>query len=162
MMQESISIRFSLNGQQVDADIAPGALLAEVLREQLGIVGVKIGCGEGECGACTVLVDGVATLSCIYPAAKVDGRQVTTVEGLSHNRELDVIQQAFVDCFASQCGYCTPGMIMAAKALLDQNPDPTRDEIMTGISGNICRCTGYYQIVDAIELAARRLQEGTT
>ena len=161
-MQESISIRFSLNGQQVAVDIAPGALLAQVLREQLGIVSVKIGCGEGECGACTVLVDGVATLSCIYPAAKVDERAVTTVEGLSHDRELHVIQQAFIDCFASQCGYCTPGMIMAAKALLDQNPDPTRDEIVAGISGNICRCTGYYQIVDAIELAARRLQEGTT
>ena len=161
-MQESISLKFTLNGQQAAVDVSPGALLADVLREQLGIVGVKIGCGEGECGACTVLVDGVATLSCIFPAAKVDGRTVTTVEGLSHNRELHVIQQAFIDCFASQCGYCTPGMIMAAKALLDQNPDPTRDEIMAGISGNICRCTGYYQIVDAIELAARRLQGGTT
>jgi len=161
-MQESIPLRFTLNGQQAAVDVSPGALLADVLREQLGLVGVKIGCGEGECGACTVLVDGVATLSCIYPAVKVHGRAVTTVEGLSHDREVHVIQQAFIDCFASQCGYCTPGMIMAAKALLDQNPDPTRDEIMAGISGNICRCTGYYQIVDAIQLAARRLGEGTT
>jgi carbon-monoxide dehydrogenase small subunit len=161
-MQESTPIRFSLNGQEITVDVAPGALLAQVLREQLGIVSVKIGCGEGECGACTVLVDNVATVSCIYPAVKVDGREVTTVEGLTHDRQLHTIQQAFIDCFASQCGYCTPGMIMAAKALLDQNPEPTRDEIMAGISGNICRCTGYYQIVDAIELAARRLQEGTT
>jgi aerobic-type carbon monoxide dehydrogenase small subunit (CoxS/CutS family) len=155
-------ITFTLNGSRTCVDVAPGALLASVLREKLGIIGVKIGCGEGECGACTVLIDGKAVLSCIYPAVKVDGCQVTTIEGLPQDRQLHVIQQAFVDCFASQCGYCTPGMIMAAKALLDQNPDPTRDEIMAGISGNICRCTGYYQIVDAIELAARRLEEVTT
>jgi carbon-monoxide dehydrogenase small subunit len=160
-MPEGVQIRFTLNGQGITVTVAPGALLASVLREQLGIIGVKIGCGEGECGACTVLVDGTATLSCIYPAVKVDGCRVTTIEGLSQDRRLHVIQEAFVDCFASQCGYCTPGMIMAAKALLDQNPEPTRDEIMADISGNICRCTGYYQIVDAIELAAKRLREET-
>jgi carbon-monoxide dehydrogenase small subunit len=125
----------------------------------MGLIGVKIGCGEGECGACTVLVDDEAVLSCIYPALKVQGRRVTTIEGLSQNRQLHVIQQAFIDCTASQCGYCTPGMIMAAKALLDQNPNPTRQEIVVGISGNLCRCTGYYQIIDAIELAAQRLRE---
>lgn len=152
-------IRFTLNGTETCVDIAPGDLLAHVLRDRLGLIGVKVGCEEGECGACTVLVDGKAVLSCIYPAAKVDGSSVTTIEGLPRARQLSVIQQAFVDCFASQCGYCTPGMIMAAKALLDENPHPTREEILAGISGNICRCTGYYQIVDAVELAASRLAE---
>jgi carbon-monoxide dehydrogenase small subunit len=151
-------ITFTLNGQETSTEVAPGDLLASVLRK-LGVIGVKIGCGEGECGACTVLVDDNALLSCIYPAVKVDGCWVTTIEGLQQDRQLHVIQQAFVDCCAVQCGYCTPGMIMAAKALLDENPRPTRDEILVGISGNICRCTGYYQIVDAIELAARRLGE---
>jgi carbon-monoxide dehydrogenase small subunit len=152
-------ITFTLNGQETNIAVAPGDLLAAVLREKLGVIGVKVGCGEGECGACTVLVDGTAVLSCIYPACKVDGCRVTTIEGLRSDRHLHVIQQAFVDCCASQCGYCTPGIIMATKALLDEKPHPTRDEIMAGISGNICRCTGYYQIVDAIELAARRLGE---
>jgi aerobic-type carbon monoxide dehydrogenase small subunit (CoxS/CutS family) len=154
-------ITFTLNGQKTSVEVGPGDLLAPVLRK-LGVIGVKIGCGEGECGACTVLVDGTAVLSCIYPAVKVSGCGVTTIEGLQQDRQLHVIQQAFIDCCASQCGYCTPGMIMATKALLDENPHPTRDEIMVGISGNICRCTGYYQIVDAIELAARRLGEEAT
>ena len=155
-------VTFTLNSNAVSVDIAPSDLLAQVLRDRLGMIGVKIGCGEGECGACTVLVDGKAVLSCIYPAIKVAGCTVTTIEGLRQDDQLDTIQQAFVDCFASQCGYCTPGMILAAKALLDENSSPTRDEIMLGISGNICRCTGYYQIVDAIELAAQRLREDTT
>lgn len=151
-------ITFHLNGRETSAKLTDDVvLLAHVLREQLGMIGVKVGCGEGECGACTVLVDGQAVLSCLYPAAKVAGRSVTTIEGLAQDRQLHVIQQAFIDCFASQCGYCTPGMILAAKALLDENPCPTREQIMAGISGNICRCTGYYQIIDAIELAARRL-----
>jgi carbon-monoxide dehydrogenase small subunit len=158
-MNDMPEIEFTLNGKPVVVDVAPGDLLADVLRDRLGVTGVKVGCGEGECGACTVLVDGVATLSCIYPALKVQRCQVLTIEGLRDGRQLHVIQQAFVDAFASQCGYCTPGMIMAAKALLDQNADPTREEIMAGISGNICRCTGYYQIIDAIELAASRLNE---
>jgi carbon-monoxide dehydrogenase small subunit len=152
-------ITFTLNDQETTVDVGAGDLLADTLRDKLGVIGVKVGCAEGECGACTVLVDGRAVLSCIYPAHKVAGCRVTTIEGLRQGRQLHVIQQAFVDCFASQCGYCTPGMIMAAKALLDENPHPTRDEIMAGISGNICRCTGYYQIVDAIELAAQRLGE---
>ncbi len=152
-------ITFVLNGRETTVDVAPGDLLADVLRDKLGLIGIKVGCGEGECGACTVLIDGVATLSCIYPAVKAAGRAVLTIEGLSPDRQLHAIQQAFVDCFASQCGYCTPGMIMSAKALLDQNPNPTREEIKAGISGNLCRCTGYYQIIDAIELAARRLAE---
>jgi carbon-monoxide dehydrogenase small subunit len=150
-------IAFNLNGHAVSAEVEPGDLLADVLRNQLGMLGVKIGCSEGECGACTVLVDGKAVLSCIYPALKVARCSVTTIEGLGTDGQLDAIQQAFVDCCASQCGYCTPGMILSAKALLDENPRPTREEIVAGISGNLCRCTGYYQIIDAIALAAARL-----
>lgn len=150
----------TVNGSLVTIDVAADELLANVLRERLGLIGVKIGCGEGECGACTVLVDGQAVLSCIYPAAKADRRQITTIEGLRDDAQLHIIQQAFVDRSAAQCGYCTPGMILMAKALLDVNPSPTREEILVGISGNICRCTGYYQIADAIALAAERLREG--
>lgn len=155
-----MKIDFVLNGKPVSVDVEAGEMLGPVLRDKLETIGVKIGCGEGECGACTVLVDGVATVSCIYPAVKVAGRTVTTIEGLRHDGQMHVIQQAFIDAFASQCGYCTPGLILATKALLDENPNPTREQIMAGISGNICRCTGYYQIVDAIELAAQRLREG--
>ena len=154
-------LRMCVNGRDVAVEIEPHDLLAYVLRDKLGLIGSKIGCGEGECGACTVLVDGVAVTSCIYPALKAQGREVTTIEGLSRDGELHVIQQAFIDCAAAQCGYCTPGMIMAAKALLDANPHPSREEIEAGISGNLCRCTGYYQIVEAIQLAAQRLGEQT-
>ena len=156
------TITCTVNGAWVTVDVAADELLADVLREKLGLIGVKIGCGEGECGACTVLVDGQATLSCIYPAAKADRRQIITIEGLRDDAKLHVIQQAFVDRSAAQCGYCTPGMILAAKALLDVNPSPTREEILAGISGNICRCTGYYQIVEAIALAAERSRKGAT
>ena len=146
-----------LNGQQVSVDVEPDDMLAGVLRDKLGLIGTKIGCGEGECGACTVLIDGVSVTSCLYPALKAQGRSVTTIEGLKSGRDLHVIQQAFIDCAAAQCGYCTPGMIMSAKALLDENPHPARHEIEAGISGNLCRCTGYYQIVEAVQLAAERL-----
>jgi carbon-monoxide dehydrogenase small subunit len=151
-------LKMTLNGKPVSVEIDAGDLLANVLRDELGFIGTKIACGEGECGACTVLVDGVTVTSCIYPAMKADGHRVETIEGLSEIGELHAIQQAFVDHAAAQCGYCTPGFIMAAKALLDANPNPTREEIEAGISGNLCRCTGYYQIVDAIEDAARRMR----
>ena len=146
-----------LNDRKVSVDVDPADTLADVLREKLGLIGTKIGCGEGECGACTVIVDSVSVTSCIYPALKAQGCHVITIEGLGSGRDLHVIQQAFVDCAAAQCGYCTPGMIMSAKALLDENPNPTRQEIEAGISGNLCRCTGYYQIIEAIQLAAERL-----
>jgi len=152
-------LKMRVNGREVSVQVDPDEMLGYVLRDRLGLIGTKIGCGEGECGACTVLVDGRAVNSCIYPAMKAQGRDVLTIEGLkaNENGQLHIIQQAFIECAASQCGYCTPGMIMSAKALLDENPNPTRDEIETGISGNLCRCTGYYQIVEAIQLAARRL-----
>lgn len=153
------TLKMILNGQEVTVEVEPGDLLADVLRDRLGLIGTKISCGEGECGACTVLVDGRAVDSCIYPALKAQGREVITIEGLGEGNRLDAIQQAFVDKTAPQCGYCIPGMVISAKALLDENPHPTRREIEEGISGNLCRCTGYYQIIEAIELARERLAE---
>ena len=148
-----------VNGKEVSVEAGAGDLLADVLRDELGLIGTKVSCGEGECGACTVLVDGLSVTSCIYPALKAQGRAVTTIEGLPQDGQLHPIQQAFVDVTAPQCGYCIPGMIMSAKALLDENPHPTREKIKEGISGNLCRCTGYYQILEAIELAAERMAE---
>jgi len=148
-----------LNGNETSVEVEPGDLLADVLRDKLHLIGTKIGCGEGECGACTVLVDGLAVTSCIYPALKADGRQVTTIEGLQQDGKLHAIQEAFVECTASQCGYCTPGMIMSAYALLNENSNPSVEEIKESISGNLCRCTGYYQIVEAVQLAAQKLAE---
>lgn len=145
-------LRTTINGQTTEVEIEPGDTLAYVLRERLGLIGTKIGCGEGECGACTVLVDGAAVCSCIYPAVKVAGRQVTTIEGLGGHHP---VQEAFVEHFAAQCGYCTPGFVMSAVALLQENPHPTRQEILEGLSGNLCRCTGYYQIIEAVGAAAK-------
>jgi carbon-monoxide dehydrogenase small subunit len=153
-----------VNGKPRTTEIDPGEMLANVLRDTLDLTGTKICCGEGECGACTVLVAeeggrGVAVDSCIYPAMKAQGCHIQTIEGLMEGGQLHAIQQAFIDKAAAQCGYCTPGMIMAAKALLDENPHPTRQDVERGISGNLCRCTGYIQIVDAILLAAERSTE---
>ncbi len=148
-----------VNGEEFSVEVNAGDLLAHVLRDRLGLIGTKISCGEGECGACTVLVDGLPVTSCIYPALKAHGREVITIEGLAKEGKLHPIQQAFIDATAPQCGYCIPGMIMSAKALLEENPEPTREEIKDGISGNLCRCTGYYQIIEAIELAAQRMAE---
>jgi carbon-monoxide dehydrogenase small subunit len=153
------TLSMTLNGKEVSVEVDAGDLLVHVLRDRLGLIGTKLACGEGECGSCTVLVDGLTVTSCIYPALKAQGREVTTIEGLAEAGQLHPIQQAFVDVTAPQCGYCIPGMVLSAKALLDETPHPTRDEIKKGISGNICRCTGYYQIVEAIELAAQRMAE---
>ena len=147
-------LEMTLNGKPVSVEIAPSDLLAGVLRDRLGLTGTKIGCNEGECGACTVLVNGQAVLSCIYPALKAQGQRVETVEGLASNGELHALQRAFIEAGAVQCGFCTPGMLMAAKALLDENPHPSEAEIKEAISGNLCRCTGYYQITRAIQMAA--------
>jgi carbon-monoxide dehydrogenase small subunit len=140
-----------LNGEQVTVQVKPSATLVEVLREQLELTGTKVACGEGECGACTVLLDGQPTSSCLLPALKAQGRDVVTVEGLASLGELHPLQKAFVEHGAVQCGYCTPGMLMSAKALLDRNPNPTEEEIRLAISGNLCRCTGYAKIVEAIK-----------
>jgi carbon-monoxide dehydrogenase small subunit len=147
-------LRFTLNGKKVSAKVQPTQTLLDFLRLEMGLTGTKGACLEGECGSCYVLVDGKPMNSCLMLAPQVQGRKVTTIEGFAHNQKLDVIQQKFVECGAVQCGYCTPGLIVAAKALLAENPHPTREEFLVGIEGNICRCTGYNQILRACELAA--------
>lgn len=150
-------LRLSLNGQERELLVKSHTTLLEVLREDLRLTGTKHGCEVGECGACTVLVDGVPQLSCLVLPAQVDGAAVTTIEGLSEGSVLHPVQQAFMDLGALQCGYCTPAMVLAAKALLDANPAPSREEIKEALAGNLCRCTGYGSIVDAVEEAGRRL-----
>lgn len=149
-------IDFTVNGERVSLDVPAQARLVDVLRETLGLTGTKEGCGVGECGACTVIVNGKAVCSCITLAAGLDGAEVITIEGVSKNGELDEIQQAILDHHALQCGFCTPGIVMSAKALLDANPNPTTEEIQQAIAGNLCRCTGYQQVIDAIADAAER------
>jgi carbon-monoxide dehydrogenase small subunit len=148
---ESLTMR--VNGEDVSIHIEPDALLLDVLRDQLALMGTKEACGQGECGACTVLLDGEPVTSCLVPALKAQGREVVTVEGLASGQELHPLQKAFIEHGAVQCGYCTPGMLMSAKALLDTNPHPTDQEIKEAISGNLCRCTGYVKIVEAIKAA---------
>lgn len=151
----SIELSFKLNGKTVEVAVGPGTLLVDLLRENFGLTGTKVGCREGECGACTVLVDGEAYNSCLMPALKVQGREVTTIEGLQKaDGSLDPLQEAFMDAGAAQCGFCTPGMIMSAKALLDSNPNPEEKEIRRALSGVLCRCTGYRKIVQAVKSAA--------
>ena len=148
-------IMFNLNGESIEVEMEPHLTLLQLLRDKLELTGTKEGCSMGECGACTVLVDGKAVNSCILPAMEVDGKSVTTIEGLTDTQgNLHPIQKAFIEYGAVQCGYCTPGMILTAVDLLSTNPNPTRREIREGISGNICRCTGYQKIVDAIEAVA--------
>jgi carbon-monoxide dehydrogenase small subunit len=148
MTTQTLNMR--LNGEEVTVEVKPSAMLVEVLRDQLELTGTKVACGEGECGACTVLLDGQPVNSCLVPALKAQGREVMTVEGLAPLGELHPLQKAFVEHGAVQCGYCTPGMLMSAKALLDHNPSPTEEEVRLAISGNLCRCTGYAKIVEAI------------
>ena len=146
--------RFIVNGEAHELAIEPHQLLIEVLRDQLGLTGTKHSCGAGNCGACTILLDGTPVLSCMTLAIAARDKEITTIEGLAQGEVLHPIQKAFVDHGAIQCGYCTPGMILSAKALLDNHPHPSEDEIREGIAGNICRCTGYVKIVDAIHAAA--------
>ncbi len=150
---EKSRINFILNDQKVSAVVAADQLLVDFLREELNLTGTKKGCNVGECGACTVIIDGHTVNSCLVLAATIDGSEITTVEGVGKG-EISALQQAFLDYGAVQCGFCTPGMLLSAKALLDKNPHPTREEIKTAISGNLCRCTGYKKIVDSVEAAA--------
>ena len=152
-------ISFTLNGNEVSIFVGESANLMEELRRNVGDLTPKHGCGQGTCGACTVMVDGEPQLSCITLAQSVEGRSIETVAGLSQGPVLHALQQAFIDGFAAQCGFCTPGMLMAAKVLLDRNPRPSRDEVIEAISGNICRCTGYEPIVDAILIASGQSRE---
>jgi carbon-monoxide dehydrogenase small subunit len=150
-------IKLTVNNQPYRLSVLPWRTLLEVIREDLGLTGTKEGCGLGECGACTVLMDGRAVNSCLVLATEANGSQITTIEGLADGDRLHPIQQAFVDQGGLQCGFCTPGMIMSAKALLDQNPTPTEEEIKLAISGNLCRCTGYAKIIESIKAAAENM-----
>lgn len=155
---KSIQVKFEVNGKQVVLTSAPNRTLLEVLREDLGLTGAKDACGgEGECGACTVLMDGKAVNSCLVFIGQVQECSVETIEGLSSNGELHPIQQAFVEAGAVQCGYCTPGAIMASRALLQEIPNPNDEQIREGLSGNLCRCTGYVKMVDAVRRASKEM-----
>jgi carbon-monoxide dehydrogenase small subunit len=158
----TIPITVNVNGKDHSLEVKPNELLLNVLRDRLGLMGTKYGCGIGECGACTVLADGKAILSCQTLAFTADGRKIITIEGLDQAGALDPLQQAFIDEGAVQCGYCTPGMVLSAKALLDANPDPSTEQIKQAIRGNLCRCTGYTHIVRAIKTAAGRIKQGWT
>lgn len=149
-----VGIRVNVNGADVSAQVEPRQSLLAFLRDRLGLLGTREGCGKGDCGSCTVLVNGRPVLACIMFAFQADGGRVVTIEGLSDGEKLDVVQQCFVRRGAIQCGFCTPAMILTAKALLDDKPRPTRDEIREAISGVLCRCTGYKKIVDAVEEAS--------
>lgn len=151
---------FIVNGNEYEVIVEPHMLLIDVLRDKLGFTGPKYACGAGDCGACTVLIDGKLSFSCLTLAVTARGKSILTIEGLAEGAELHPIQKAFVDKGAIQCGYCTPGMVLSAKALLDENPEPTRDEIRSGLAGNLCRCTGYVKIIDAVEAAADAMRTG--
>ncbi len=151
-----VELSFKLNGQDTSIQVLPDTLLVDLLRDTLGLTGTKIGCRAGECGACTILLDGVPVNACLLPALKVTGRSVTTIEGLAkEDGQLDVIQESFMNEGAVQCGFCTPGMIMNAKELLERQPAPTETEIKHAISGVLCRCTGYNKIVEAVKTASQ-------
>lgn len=158
-MKKEIAV-FNINERLYEVVLAPNITLAELLREKLDLTGTKCACGVGECGSCTVLVDGQPTLSCSTLAIACRDKKLLTIEGLAANGELHPLQKAFVEAGAIQCGFCTPGMIMMAKALLDENPNPSRVEVKEGLGGNLCRCTGYVKIIDAVMAAAEMMRKG--
>ena len=157
-----IPIEFTINGKKVSLEVEAGETALKIIRDRLLLKGTKEGCGIGECGACTIVVDGKSVNACLMLAAQLHGREVVTVEGLAEGDRLSPLQQSFVDRHAVQCGFCTPGFLMSSHALLNENPNPDRREIIDAISGNLCRCTGYQQIVDSIEEAAGRLRKEKT
>jgi len=154
----NMTIKVMVNGRDYELDVKPWSTLLDMLREDLGLTGTKEGCGQGECGACTVLMDGKAVNACLLLACEADNKQITTIEGLADGEKLHPIQQAFVDIGGLQCGFCTPGMILSTKALLDGNQDPTDEEIRKGLEGNFCRCTGYTKIVESVKAAIQRMK----
>lgn len=158
-MAEQI-VKFIVNGRSYEIPIEPQMTLVEVLRDKLDITGTKISCGAGECGACTVLIEGKPVLSCLTLAITAREKNILTIEGLAKGNDLHPIQKAFIDNGAIQCGFCTPGMILTTKALLDENPNPTRREVRKALAGNLCRCTGYVKIVDAVLVAAEEMRKG--
>ena len=156
-MKQIVNLR--INGLNYEIALEPRRTLAEALRYDLGMTGTKIGCGIGDCGACTVLIDGVPSFSCLVLAVEAEGHEIMTIEGVAEGGKLHPVQQSFVEIGAIQCGFCTPGMVLTALALLKDNPDPSDAQIRRAISGNLCRCTGYQKIVDAIKDAAKRMRE---
>jgi aerobic carbon-monoxide dehydrogenase small subunit len=154
------TIRVTINGRLFEEDVEPRLLLSHFLRENIGLTGTHIGCVVGECGACTILLDNKLVKSCLHLAVQADGREVTTVEGLAKDGELSPIQEAFIKNYAFQCGYCTPGMVMVSYALLQRNPNPSEEEIRKALAGNLCMCTGYVQIVEAVKDAAKGIENG--
>jgi len=158
---EKAQIRLTVNGEAIEVAFAPQKTLLEVVREDLGLTGTKHGCELGECGCCTVLVDGMPQLSCLTLGVAMAGHSITTIEGLAQGGKLHPLQEAFGELGASQCGYCSPGFLLTGKVLLDEIPKPTRDQIKDALSGNICRCTGYMKIFEAVELAAARIADET-
>ena len=150
------SVKFKLNGKNVAVELDSSMRLIDVLRDHFSLKGVKEGCGEGSCGACVVLLDGYSVNSCLLPLANVEGREVVTIEGFIETKQFDVLQKAFAEVGGSQCGFCSPGMIIAAQSLLSHNPHPTEEEIRVYMSGNLCRCTGYQAIVQAVQIAAKK------
>ena len=158
-MMSTHEINFTLNDKSVTLSVDPGNTLLDVLRGQINLTGTKKGCGKGECGACTVILDGEAVNACLIPIMKVKGRSVQTIEGIGNEKNLHPLQESFMDKGAIQCGFCTPGMIMSSKALLDKSKTPSKAEIREAIAGNICRCTGYVKIEEAVTAAAEKMQE---
>ena len=155
---KTVTLSFTINGRKEQVSIPPHRTLLEMLREDLQLTGTKEGCGHGECGACTVILDGKTVNSCLVLAAEADGQDILTIEGLETGDKIHLIQQAFIDESGMQCGFCTPGVILSAKALLDANPAPTREEIKEALVGNFCRCTGYTKILESVEAAAEAMR----
>ena len=155
----TLRITFRLNRKEIQIEAAPDRRVSDVLREDLGLTGTKESCGAGDCGACTILVDGESRLSCLMLAAQIQGHEITTIEGLAKDQRVHVLQKTFVEHGAIQCGFCTPGIVLASLDLLKRNPNPTRAQIREGLAGNLCRCTGYQKIVDAVQAAAESVQE---
>src|SRR5436190_13118520 len=155
------AVRVTVNGRIYQEDVEPRLLLSHFIREKLGLTGTHVGCVVGECGACSILLDGKLVKSCLHFAVQADGREITTIEGLANNGDLNSVQDAFVKHYAFQCGYCTPGMVMASYALLRDHPDPTEEQIRKALAGNLCMCTGYVQIVEAVQDAAQRQKSET-
>jgi carbon-monoxide dehydrogenase small subunit len=154
------TIRVTINGRLYEEEVEPRILLAHFLRETIGLTGTHVGCVIGECGACSIFLDGKVVKSCLHFAVQANGREITTIEGLAKDGELNPVQEAFVKNYAFQCGYCTPGMVMTSHALLQKNPNPSEDEIRKALAGNLCMCTGYVQIVDAVKEAAKGMKNG--
>ncbi len=154
-----MKISFKLNGEPVSAEISPSDRLLDVLREKFDLTGTKEGCGEGECGACSIIIGGRLANSCIIPAFQAEGAEIETIEGISKTEMGKAIIEAFADCGAVQCGFCIPGFVVASAELLRRNPSPTRDEVVIALSGNLCRCTGYEKIIEGVLMAAKRLEE---